>query len=425
MIARLLIGLGTLLLAGSPLAAQSAKSGLAPPPVFTVPLVPPEPPRIRAPYLPPELLENYRQYCGEGRESVRLPDVKGARATFVARDSQPDILALCIDSLGAARVLEADAPIRALMMLAYRPLEPFWPSMEREWGANLGELRAELALRARGLDYSVWGMQTAGFVNRAVARAGALRNLGFFDEALAEIDAADQSLREMAGEERRADLDFERTLLASYRAGTTSMSQGDEAAAAVMGRFLGGFPRSSAHYLNPLVNYAAYLAEAGENARSRALIEPAYEEFRGQGYDPLTYHVGGSDREFAWIIACNRWRLEGAASAQPFIEIVAFADEHPADEYFAFVKPSTAIKRRMYRCIGNASNYFRQFADGALPQIDPAWLYLQPQWGDDDGPLPSWTFPDEVAARFARYYRVLPERYAPAMRRWGADRSGR
>lgn len=415
MLARLLACLAAALSIATPLAAQSTRSGGVPPPIRSQ----------RAPELPQELRDDYRDFCGAEHQSVTLPESRGARATFVTRRGAPDVLAQCLDSIGAAQVIDVDRLDHALMLLSYRPLEPFWPRMEAAWGSDLRTLREVLAYRARNLSDSGWGLSMTGSINRALAQAGALRDLGYFDETLQVLDAASARLDHEAGGERRADLDFERTMLAAYRAGTVSTVQGDAAAAAELQSVLTSFPRSSEHYANPLINYAAYLAEAGDNASSLRLIAPAYDEFRGEGYNPNTYQIGGSDREFAWIIACNRWRLEGEGDAQPYVAIVEYAEERPRDEYFAYVKPSTVIERRMYRCIGDAGGYFAQFTDGSLPPLHAAWLLLQPQWGGDNGPLPEWSVPAELAERFTRRYRVLPASYVPAMRRWGADRSGR
>ncbi|WAT18357.1 hypothetical protein OZN62_01910 [Aurantiacibacter sp. MUD11] len=404
----LLAAVMAIVLAAVPASAQD-KPAQAPPPPVTV--------RQAAPPMPQALRDAYRDFCGDDHASVSLEGFGNFRVTLTPQRRGPDMLAECADTLEAARLTPVQNIDTALMALSFRPFAPFWPTMEERWGSDLQRLRDQLEEEARDARDIGLGLSMASFVRRDIARAAGLRDLGYVEEALAILDATRDEL-EQGSERSRQRQEFERTMIAAYRASTVTLMRGDLAAAGVLADFLEGFPEESEYRLNPLINYAAYLAEGGDHDASYRIIRPAYDDFRGRGYSPESYQLGGADREFAWILACNRWHMDKAEAAQPFIDIVRNAPEQPRDEYFAYIKRSTTIQRRMYRCMGDAEGWFAQYADGSLPALDPAWVLLQPASTDDNGPLADWTMPEDIAERFARMYRVLPESFTPALQRW-------
>ena len=382
----------------------------------------PLPPSVAATEVPRNMKQAYRDYCRGKRPETSLQNDAAVRFTFTGRDRETDVVAQCSDALKAAFTLPVNDVKLALTMLSFRPFEPLWPVMEKSWGSDLGRLRAKLKELAYDASDTELGLTMEGFVNRDLARAYALRQLGYDEEALQILERARAEVDRKA--QKYSDgLEFERTMLATFLAGMVSAREGSMAGAKVLENFIASFPMESEYRLNPLTNFAAYLAEGGDHARSLAIIEPAYEQFRGRPISDTSYDLGGADREFAWIIACNRWHLGGPEDAQPFIDRISEAPERPRDEYFAKIKRSTIINLRMYRCIGHEQNWFAQFSGEDLPLFDKTWLLLQPNYDDIDGPLAGWTVPEEVSRQFDRYYRVLPDSYSLALRLWRREPS--
>ncbi len=369
------------------------------------------------------MYEDYEAYCMDGRQAVSMVAYGGDRAVFVASDNKPDLIAECLDGYQIARVRPVENISSALMMLSFRPFSPLWEQMEGEWGEDLGLLRAELEVAARNATDPGLGLSMDSDIARDIARARSLRAIGYTEEARVIFDRLAERINS-GSESRLRRLEFERALVASYQATTAQMLGSVDEAARIMGEFLEEFPEDSDYRLNPEINYAAFLAEAGDYRASYRVIVPAYDAFRGQGYDPETYTLGGADREFAWIIACNRWNMDKEEAAQPFIDIVQNAPEQPRDEYVANVPRSTRILRRMYRCIGDADGWYAQFGDGSLPALDEAWTMLQPAYGGENAPLPDWQMPERTSARYNELYRHLPETYAPALRNWRDSEDG-
>lgn len=391
------------------------------PPGVAGPYAPPVPPAYsQQSDLPQAMLDDYDRHCTGDAPSVELEGETYFRLLFAPQDGSPDLLVECADPWRIARVVTVDRVDFALTLLSLRAFEPFWPSMEREWGSGLDTLREEIRALGRTADDSANGLSLRPAVDRAITRANHLRAAGDLSAALALLDTAAAQLDALSPREAR-DQEFERAMVEITRAGIVSTMTGDRAAADLLGQFMATFPEDSDYAFNPLINRAAFLAEAGDWYASHQLIVPAYAAFRGDDYSPESYQIGGSDREFAWIIACDHWHLDKRDVAQEYIDIVLQAPEQPRDEYFAHVRPSTGVRRRMYRCIGDAEGWFAQFTDGSLPLLDPAWALLQPRSVDTEGPLPGWTVPGDVRARFDSLFRVLPPSYDAALRRWRSE----
>ena len=379
-------------------------------------------PRLSNPQqsVPFEWRRDYHAYCRDDRASAPLPPEPGMRATFGPgedRDDEgaPEVLAICMDSLRAAYASHVTSTHSALVLLAHRPMEPLWPAMETAWGNDLSRLRERILSNAGRNRGTTWSSQLEPLARNAIARAEDLRMIGEYDEAVAVLEQAAARLAERRY--RRSHYDFDRGLVHGYMAGTLSIRDGDLAAAAYLERVMAAEDDDNEYALNTLINRAAYLAEGGEHLAAYRLIAPAYAEFRGAPISDRTYQTGGADREFAWILGCAKWHLDGPDAAAPYIAMVEEAPEQPVDEYRISVRRSTEIERRMYRCMNNADGYFRQFANASLHPHNVAWLYLQPVSGSEGLPA-DWTVPASVAQLYETRYRVLPERYWPALRDW-------
>lgn len=401
---------------GSAAAAQAPATVAdpAPPAVMIVP----SPPPIRVvPPTPSWAFTLYSSECGPGALSAAIDTPDAKRAVLPRNQDGPLLLIACDDTAHTAKPVIVDTLDSALVFLAYKPFEPFWPQAEELWGDDLGKLRAELhdralSLRSSQSSYAV-GAETAVAINKGHA----LVALGYFDEARAIMAARMSELLEMR-ERGELEDDFDLVLLAIAQAAGERAQHGYAAAA----DFLAGFMRTvdvdEDYAINLTVNRAAYLAEAGRYNESLALLKPAQLAFEQQMINDENYHIGGSEREFSWILACAYSQKGDAREAAQFAEVVNSAEESPMDEYMQATKPSTLIRLRMTRCSNDPQGYFAAWRKSSQPILSPAWLEFQKEGATRLGVPRKWVSTRPEARDIAALYRQLPPRYEPALRRW-------
>ncbi len=418
---RLLTKILAIFVLSGPAAAQDDASGQGelPPPIRIETVTLEAPPEID---VPAHVRRNYLQYCKGKGHFLPLPaDENGSigRATFVATEGEPGTILICEDAYRAGDVMPVKDIDFALAALSARPFAALWGEMEAAWGDDLSLLREMLAQEARTARTNDTGLNYKGDYGVIFHRASLLQDLGYYDEALAMLREA--RARIDANEEGLASLDFERIMVENYIAILHDGSEGPAAAAASLEQPYKTLPHSSPVFINLAINYAAFLAEEGENARSLDIIRPLYRKFRQSSIGSSTYKIGGSDRQFAWIIACDYIKLGKPGMAQPFVEIVEHAVEVPADEYRASVTATNAIKRRMRICMGDEQGWKDAFGDRIPLALDTTWLLMQPGYHFSRRFPEDWQLPDALTQRFEDYFRVLPASYGPALRHWLDD----
>lgn len=370
------------------------------------------------PAIPIAYAEAFRTSCGD--EHPWVPIEANVRATFHTDRGDYADLVFCMDQYRAGYGVAVRNMDVALLIMSARVFEPFWPRAEQFWGDDMGLLRARL------LDYDVDGFETpfarafdSGETREALSRALLIDRLGQHDAATALLAGIEEQL---LTERRlhRSSLDFDRNQVVLNRASLAYRAEGPQAALALLDAHAARLPAQHGYGDNLLINRAAYLAEAGMWEQSLQIIEPAYRTYRDSMETEETYHVGGSDREFSWIMACNLMRLGRVEDAEFDLKVVNTADETPPDAYIAQTKRSSQIRLRMSVCMGDQAGWEGVYLDDSMPRYSPAWLVFQQQSTELYRPLPDWVLSAELTALVDSRFRQLPASYGPALRRWRA-----
>ena len=194
-------------------------------------------------------------------------------------------------------------------------------------------------------------------------------------------------------------------------------------------QMLGNIPAASAIYdaisanqaiyagyrVNGAVNQAAMLAEQGRAAESLALINLAEAEFKRASNDK----IAGSDRQFAWIKACDYHLLGNEKEAQKAIAMIQSAAAELRNAQ-GMIAPTSGIEFRLAFCLKDDS-MLTDIATNTQYAVDPAAFLLQEEyaWIPRDR---SETI-DRVRQRMARNghdprLRQIPAALVPAMNRW-------
>jgi hypothetical protein len=371
----------------------------------------------QTPPLPPEQLATYRMHCGEDIASIGLDEVDGARLSFDTRGKLVTI-GICVDQFQIGAAYEVENVAEALTFMAWRDAEPLWPLAEAKWGNDLGKLRAdlrELAISAPGS--TEFGLLLNKRTDLVRSTAFSLSRLGYDEEALALLDEEIARLTDKPGKRRRK-FDFERVMAAIAYASITSQDKGDSAGAQWLGAHIASMPADHEHRLNAEINRAAFLAESGQYQAAIDLLAPAYVQFIAAQDNGKQYKIGGSDREFAWILACAYHGI-GSAEAGPYIRIVNSAEEEPQDQYLGSTKRSSTIKLRMAACMNDQDAYFATMFSEGFGALSGIWSEVQsPQKSSYFFFRPEWTFPATVQDQYLERYRILPDSYASALARW-------
>lgn len=379
--------------------------------------------------IPEEMQEAYRDHCDPDIPSfdieIPIPESDGdaalnARTSFDTSDPFA-IVAVCIDEYGIGAATEIRSISEALSFMALREAEALWPMAEAKWGNDLGTLRADLRRAALMRKSSTaYATLMRGRTDSVRAMAYDLANIGYYDEATTALD--EEAARLNTGRiARNRRFDFERVMVAIARATVVSKAQGDAAGAAVLKAFLASTPATNTHLLNAKINMAALLAESGQHHEALSVIEPAYQEFRGFQEDSSGYKIGGSDREFAWILACSNIALGNVQAATDYVAIVDTAQETPADRFLPRTKPSSMIKLRLAACTDNQEEYLNVLFGGTFARLSGAWADLQAPGGSFEFySLGSWKLPEEREQQYLAKYRMLPESYSAALSGWTA-----
>ncbi|WP_252257819.1 hypothetical protein [Erythrobacter aurantius] len=371
--------------------------------------------------IPEEMLADYRQYCGDGIPSFAIDvgdPLENLRTSFDT-NGQFAVTTVCVDEFKFGLAYEIRSVSEALTFLALREAEPVWSVAEAKWGSDLGKLRADLRNAAlSGESETAFRQITSGQTDKVRGAAYELAKIGYFEEALGLLEAEAARL----GTERmllRRRLDFERVLVALASATIISHASGDAEAAAQLGAFIAATPDTNQHLLNAKINRAAFLAESGQYREAVELLEPAYREFRAFQEDARNYKISGSDREFAWILACAHLGLGRTLDAQPYLEIVNSAEETPKDQYLPQTKPSSVIKLRLAACTNDQAEYFKILYSGSFARLTGIWSEVQaPHPSLEFHFRPEWELPEDIRERYLATYRILPDSYADALAGW-------
>ena len=364
----------------------------------------------------PEERRAYRAYCGEEKPSASLSGLSG-RMVFAARSELPDAVVSCRDEVKAGYVSEITSIDRALFLLSLKAYDPLWPQMEQEWGDDLSRLRAELRRKVDLRSDPPRGSRPDIRIERDLSRATQLSNLGYPKDALKVLAGTKAFIAQRPGAEGEL-LEFESTSVAAAAAHIRMLIDGHSAAASELERFMTTLSEDSDYFLNPLVNYAAILAEAGDHARSLETVERAYANFRRFSDNSESYPIGGVEREFYWIMACNHAGLGNSETAQEYIDRINRVPKLPPEDYTGYIRGSSKILRRLYRCMNESEAWYAEFLGEGQRDVEISWIALQPAYRRFDGPLEDWTVPESVAKDFESRYRILPDSYAPALGRW-------
>ena len=367
-------------------------------------------------------LQTYADFCGEGMLSAVISGGQVERVTFSTESGRYAQLTVCDDKHEIALGTPIEFIDTALVFMAFRPFEKFWPAAEAKWGADLSLLRQDIRAEVFSKSLSTrYGKMMNRRVDRARARAATLDGIGYHEEGLELLGVErDRLLSERSL--KRTSLSFERVMTASGTANILANWKGQKSAAESLAAFKRLLPDDHGHMINLEINRAAYLAEAGEFQAALDLILPTYEEFKVFQRNSITYRIGGSDREFAWIIACAYSRLGQAEKAEPYLEIIDTAKEKPADQYLSETKRSSSIKLRLAGCMDDPQRYFATMFSGEVPPLSSAWVEMQFGHHSNSYYFQSgWTMPDDVQQKYSAKYRKLPIALRAASYRWTLD----
>lgn len=372
--------------------------------------------------VPPEALDAYRAQCGNDIPSFVSSEGEGIRISFDTRGSFA-MVTVCIDEYKVAASREIVSLDEALTFVALRDAEALWPQAEAKWGYDMARLRADLrALATTTKEKTEIGRLMSGKTDVIRARAFALARIGYHEEALGLLDV--ELTRLSTGRlVRRKGLDFERVMTGIGTASVMAQYRGDAAGAASLKAFLDRVPSDNRFLVNTEINLAAHLVESGQYREALELLEPAYAEFRALQGDTKSYKIGGSDREFAWILACAHHGLQ-SGEASPYIRIVNSAEEVPQDQYLDTTKRSSMIKLRMAACMNDQDTYFDLMFSPAFGTMSGIWGAVQsPRKSSDFFLSEDWDLHPAVKEKYLARYRILPDSYADALNAWHADGS--
>jgi hypothetical protein len=369
--------------------------------------------------MPAEFLEAYRAQCGSDIPSFVSSDGEGIRISLDTR-GELAVLGVCIDEHKVAVTREIVSLDEALAFMALREAETLWPQAEAKWGNDMAQLRADLrALAMTTKDETEIGRLMDGKTDVIRARAFALAGIGYFDEALGLLD---EELARISTERmmRRRGRDFERVMTGIGTTSVMAQYRGDAAGAASLKAFLDRVPSENRFVINVEINLAAHLVESGQYREALDLLKPAYAKFRALQDGTKSYKIGGSDREFAWILACAHHGLNNA-EASYYMGIVNSAEEMPQDQHLDTTKRSSFIKLRMAACMNDQDTYFDLMFSTAFGPLSGIWGAVQsPRKSDEFFLRKDWDVPPAVTAKYLERYRILPDSYAAALNRWQA-----
>ena len=370
--------------------------------------------------MPAELLEVYRAQCGSDIPSFASRDGEGIRISFDTR-GEIAVLSVCIDEHQVAATREIVSLDEALAFMALRDAEALWPQAEAKWGNDMAQLRTDLrALAMKTKEETEIGRLMDGKTDVIRARAFALAGIGYFEEALGLLD---EELARLSTERmmRRRGRDFERVMTGVGVASVMAQYRGDAAGAASLKAFLDRVPSENGYLVNVEINLAAHLVESGQYREALELLEPAYAKFRTIQGNTKSYVIGGSDREFAWILACAHHGLNNPKASQ-YMGIVNSAEELPQDQYLETTKRSSMIKLRMAACMNDQDTYFDLMFSTAFGSMSGIWAAVQsPRKSDEFFLRKDWDVSPGVTAKYLERYRILPDTYTAALNRWQAD----
>lgn len=367
-----------------------------------------------------ELLEAYRDQCGTDIPSFASSEGEGIRISFDTR-GELAVLGVCIDEHQVAASREIVSLDEALAFMALREAETLWPQAEAKWGNDMVQLRAYLrSLAMTTKEETEIGQLMDGRTDVIRARAFALAGIGYFDEALGLLD---EELARLSTERmmRRRGRDFERVMTGIGVASVMAQYRGDAAGAESLKGFLDRVPSENGFVINVEINLAAHLVESGQYREALDLLKPAYAKFRALQGNTRSYKIGGSDREFAWILACAHHGLN-KSEASYYMGIVNSAEEMPQDQHLDTTKRSSFIKLRMAACMNDQHTYFDLMFSAAFGSMSGIWGAAQsPRKSDEFFFRKNWDVSPTVTAKYLERYRILPDSYTAALNRWQAD----
>ncbi len=308
-------------------------------------------------------------------------------------------------------------------LLASTDMASLWPQIIAFTGADGSKLRAALRARSQELRSSNWAApkstnQLENFVGGSVLATMQAADLAY--EAGDGADAvgllqAKRAQLELGGLKDN-DKQFDWISLA-MREAKLQQWLGNIAAATAIYDMIGANRAIYAGYrVNGAINKAAMLAELGQAAASLALITQAQTDFDRTSNGPK---VPGSDRQFAWIRACDHHLLGNEKEARKAMAVIKAA---PAELRNAqgMIAPTSGIEVRLAFCLKD-DGMLADFVSGSEYLLEPAALLLQNElvWFPRDRSVTI----DRVRQRFAKSgyaprIRQIPAALVPALNRW-------
>lgn len=369
-----------------------------------------------------EFERTYTDHCDKDLPSIASDEPLIDRIIFKTPKRGPAALYFCSDQLKQALESRIIAIPTALVFMAYKKFEPFWPAARARWGNDLKLLREELrnaSLWRAIRDYPYGAMLERRYA-RAIVGSRIAASAGDYDGAIAMLEKErDHILEWREKRDGNTDRDFDLSLIVGVIATTVTKRDGVVAGADVLTNFLSNHGVAPVYLPNITTNQAALLAEAGKADEALAIIAPSYEGFSSGGVRSRTYRIPGSRREFAWIFACV-YSLRGEhEKAAPYINTVNSAVKQPIDPYVTWTKRSSQIRIRMNKCMKDEKGLLETWQLAQEPPLSWAWLDFQtvgkPILGYSK--MPAVTQSEEGKAISAGY-RQLPEEYWPALNEW-------
>ena len=308
-------------------------------------------------------------------------------------------------------------------LLASTDTAPLWPQIIAFTGEDGGLLRTALRARSQKLRSGGWAMPriysqlehfAAGSVLATMQAADLALDAGDGEEAVGMMRAKRSELE--LGGLKKDEQQFDWLSLALREAKLQQMLGNIPAATAIYDAISANQTIYPDYRVNGAVNHAAMLAEQGRAAESLALINLAEADFKRASNGPT---IAGSDRQFAWIKACDYHLLGNEKEAQKAIAVIQSA---PAELRNAqgMIAPTSGIEFRLAFCLKDDS-MLTDLATNTQYVVDPAAFILQKEyvWFPRDR---SETI-DRVRQRMARSghvprLRQIPAALVPAMNRW-------
>ena len=308
-------------------------------------------------------------------------------------------------------------------LLASTDMAPLWPQIIAFTGEDGGKLRTASRARSQNLRSGGWAApkstnQLENFVSGSVLATMQAADLaldaGDGGDAIGLLQAKRAGLE--LGGLKSSDKQFDWVSLA-MREAKLQQALGNVAAATSIYDAISANQAIYAGYrVNGAVNKAAMLAELGQAAQSLALINQAENDFKRTSNGPK---VPGSDRQFAWIKACDYHLLGNEKEARKAIAVIQSA---PAELRNAkgMIAPTSGIEIRLAFCLKDDA-MLAGIVTGTQYAVDPAALLLQEKlvWFPRDRSVTI----DLVRQRFAKSgyaprMRQIPVALVPAMNRW-------